>query len=272
MCPCVHVGFNLQNYEYLVDLIITFFLRIFAGEKNNQYSTIMKKLFFILFAAALVVTGCNKSKQFKVSLTLDNAENSTVYLCKKVDGKSTCIDSAVVVNKMAELKASTDDPQRLYAIKFNMDDECGVFEFFSENNDITISGDRNTIQLWKIEGSPAMDILFAHHEEAMELYENKIMAHYAEMIEAGGDEEKISEINERLQPIISEYLAYQVEFIKNNSDNFIGHYMLDVCKTDFDIALVKELSDGLTNESEFSNNVKEYIKEYPNIPHNVCGM
>jgi len=232
----------------------------------------MKKLFFILFAAALVMTGCNKSKQFKVSLTLDNAENSTVYLCKKIDDKSTCVDSAVVVNKIAELKAAVDDPQRLYAIKFNMDDECGVFEFFSENNDITISGDRNTIQLWKIEGSPAMDILVAHHEEAMELYENKIMATYMEMIEAGGDEEKIAEINERLQPIISEYQAYQVDFIKKNSDNFIGHYMLDICKTDLDIELLKELSDGLTNESEFSNNVKGYIKEYPNIPYNVCGM
>jgi len=36
VCAHVYVGFNLQNYEYLVDLIITFFLRIFAGEKTTN--------------------------------------------------------------------------------------------------------------------------------------------------------------------------------------------------------------------------------------------
>lgn len=44
--------------------------------------SIIKKTIFTILAITLVVCGCNKTKQFKVSLNLRNADHKTVYLYK----------------------------------------------------------------------------------------------------------------------------------------------------------------------------------------------
>lgn len=77
----------------------------------------MKKVLFALFAAILVLCSCNHSKQFKVTLNLDNADDQTVYLCKNIeDNIDAVIDSAVISGKTAVLTVPNDDPQTLYLI------------------------------------------------------------------------------------------------------------------------------------------------------------
>ncbi|MBO4307658.1 MAG: DUF4369 domain-containing protein [Bacteroidales bacterium] len=235
----------------------------------------MKKIIFTIIAATLVLCGCSKSKQFKVALSLDNAENKSVYLCKTVDGEMLCIDSAVIENKQAVFYADVDDPQMLYTIKYNLNDNCGVFTFFSENNDMTISGDFNSMQLWKISGCRTMEELVAHHEKCMELYENKMLDLYANMENAymANDTVQAAEIDTVLKSLMKDYYNYQAEFIRSHSDSYLAHYLLDSFKQDFDIEVVKELAAGLTNESVFRNNVKKYIEEYqPGRAPSCCGM
>jgi hypothetical protein len=48
-------------------------------------SRVMKKTIFTILAITLVVCGCNKTKQFKVILNLQNADNKTVYLYKDAE-------------------------------------------------------------------------------------------------------------------------------------------------------------------------------------------
>ena len=234
----------------------------------------MKKLFFTIIAATLVLCGCNKTKQFKVTINLDNAENKTVYLCKTVGSETLCIDSAVIENKQAVLNAEADEPQMLYTIKYDLNDNCGVFPFFSENNDMTISGDFNNMPLWKISGCRTMEELLAHHEKSMELYEIKILELYANMEDAYkvNDTVKAAEIDTMLKSLTKDYYNYQADFIRSHSDSYLAHYMLDSFKQDFDIELVKELAACLTNESTFRNNVKKYIEEYQPGSTPTCGM
>ena len=224
----------------------------------------MKKIFFSLVAVSLILCGCNKSNQFKVNLNLDNAENQTVYLCKTVDNQDVYIDSTVIVNKTAMLTAASDDPQIVYIIKFNKNEKCGVFPFFTENQNTTITGDRDDMPHWTVKGCPTMDTLMAYHEQTMKQYEEPILAYFTEMNELAmaNDTVKAFEINEKLQALLDAYHNHQIDFIKSHSDNYLGHYMLDLCKTDFDIEVVKEVSAGFTNESVYSKNVKEYIEKY----------
>ena len=224
----------------------------------------MKKLFFSLVAVSLILCGCNKSNQFKINLNLDNAENQTVYLCKTVDNQDVYIDSTVIVNKTAMLTAASDDPQIVYIIKFDKNEKCGIFPFFTENQNTTITGDRDDMPHWTVKGCPTMDTLMAYHEQTMKQYEEPILACFTEMNELAmaNDTVKAFEINEKLQALLDAYHNHQVDFIKSHSDNYLGHYMLDLCKTDFDIEVVKEVSAGFTNESVYSKNVKEYIEKY----------
>lgn len=222
----------------------------------------MKKTIAFM-AALLILFGCNHSKQFKVTLKLDNAEGQTVYLCKNIDDNTDAvIDSSVISDKTAVLTAPNDDPQRLYIIKFNKNDRCGFYTFFTENQNTTITGNRDDMPHWTVKGCPTMDILMAHHEESMKLYEEPIMAAYMELEEAGlaGDTVKFAETNDQVQLLIKEYFNHEADFIRNHADSYLGHYMLDDMKEDLDFELVKELASGLSNLTAFQL-IRSYWKE-----------
>ena len=229
----------------------------------------------IIFAiiTLLVAVGCNHSKQFKVTLNFDTAEGQTVYLCKSVDANTDAvIDSAVISGKTAVLTAPNDDPQVLYIIKFDKNDRCEVCPFFTENQNTTITGDRDDMPHWTIKGCPSMDVLMAFHEESMKLYEEPILSAYMEIEAAGvaGDTAKVAEINAHVQPLVKDYYNYQVDFIKNHSDNYLGHYMLDLTKEEIDFELVKELAAGLTNESVYRQNVQKFIESGGQSSRRMC--
>ena len=223
----------------------------------------MKKSLLSLIAAALVFCGCsNKSAETAtLTLNLDNADGQTVYLCWTADDGNEMIDSAVITESKAVMAIPHGDPQTLYTIKYDKGAQCGVFTFFTENQNTTITGNYNDMPHWSVEGCQTMNELSAHHKKSAELYEDRIMAIYTEM--SGSDHQRIEELNTEVQGLIKEYLDYQVAFIRSHSDSYIGHYMLDLMKESLDFSLVSELAAGLTNESTFSRSVKEYVANRP---------
>lgn len=237
---------------------------IFAAVLLRLNPITMKKLFLILIVATLVFCGCNRSNPFKVTLNLDNAEGQTAYLCKTVENNDVCIDSAVIMDKTAVFTVDPNDPQITYIIKFNKKEKCNVYPFFTENQNTTITGDCNDMPHWNVKGCPTMDVLMAYHEETMKQYEEPIMAYFNKMNELAMNNDTVVsfEMDEQLQTLMEAYHNHQVEFIRSHSDSYLGHYMLDLCKYDFDIEVVKDLSNGFTNESVYSKNVKDYIEKY----------
>lgn len=223
----------------------------------------MKKSLLSLVAAALVFCGCsNKSAETAtLTLNLDNADGQTVYLCWTAEDGNEMIDSAVITESKAVMVIPHGDPQTLYTIKYDKDAQCGVFTFFTENQNTTITGDYNDMPHWSVEGCQTMNELLAHHKKSTELYEDRIIAIYAEMMES--DPKKVEELNTEAQVLLKGYYDYQVEFIRSHSDSYIGHYLLDLMKDSLDFSLVSELAAGLTNESTFSRSVKEYVANGP---------
>lgn len=233
----------------------------------------MKKLLFysaIVCTILLLFSGCKQSEKFKVTLNLENADGRTLFLCKTVEGTDVVVDSAVVSGNQAVMSVPFDDPQTLYIIKFDKNASCKIFPFFTENQNTTISGDGNDMPHWTISSCSAMNELSAFHEKSAKLYENQIMAIYAEM--AQSDSAKVEELNAQVQPIIKEYFDYQVDFIKSHSNSYIGHFMLDQMKRELDFELVKELAAGFTNESAFSKSVQEFIENGPQMETPCCTV
>lgn len=182
------------------------------------------------------------------------------------------VDSAVVVDRKAVLTAPFDDPQIVYSIKYDVKDQCGVFTFFTENQNTTIAGERDNMPRWTVKGCATMDEVMAHHDKCIELFEDRILAAYAEMETAfqAGDTVKIAEINAQLQPLVKDYHNYQADFIRKHADSYLGHYMLDIMKEDLDLEVVKELAASFTTESVYSNNVKKYIENGGQTEHTCC--
>lgn len=222
----------------------------------------MKKLILTIIAATLILCGCEKTKQFKVTLNLDNADQKTVYLVKEVDGKNVSIDSAVFAGNQVVMTADFDDPQMLYTIKFSPADKCGVFPFFTENQNTTITGDCEDMPNWKVDGCPTMNELMAFHESLLPM-EASILALYSEMEEAYATEDtlKIPELDEKIQTSMEEYTDCQVDYIKSHSDSYLAHYLLDELKADIEFETVKEVADGFTTESTFRTNIQKYIEQ-----------
>ena len=220
----------------------------------------------------LFFCGCTKNNQFEVTLNLDNADGQAVYLCKTVDGNNVVVDSAVVSDGKAVLTAPYDDPQIVYIIKYDATAQCGVFTFFTENQNTMIAGERDNMPYWTVKGCPAMDELMTHHEKCRTLYEEPILTAYVEMNEAfqTGDTVKVAEIDAQLQPLVKDYCNYQADFIRSHADSYLGHYMLDLMKEDLDLEEVKELAANFTTESVYSNNVKKYIEDGGQTEHTCC--
>lgn len=228
---------------------------------DDRKDTGMKKIFLTFIAALFVFCGCNNSKSFEVTLNLRYADGLTYYLCKNMDGADVVVDSARVVGDKAVMTAPYDDLQMLYSIKQDKDDQCGAFTFFSENQNTMIEGDSEPMAQWKVKGCATMDVLMDFHESCMEKYERPIMSLMCDEILAvdKNDTLRMAEIDKELAVLVADYHAYQADFIRSHSGDYYGHYMLDLCKRDFDLELVEELAGGLTTETVFRKNVQDYI-------------
>ena len=225
----------------------------------------MKKLFLTIFAALLMAYGCNKTEQFKVNLNLDNAENQSVYLYKEADGKHVLLDSAVIVDKTAVLTADADDPQTCYLIKLDKSEyeSCGgSFQFFTENQNTTISGDVNAMQKWTVKGCPAMDVYNVFREESLPM-EETLMTLMAESEQASqeGDTIRLSDLSAQFEDAMNDYMNQHLHFIKAQPDNYFTHFLLDGLKEEFELEDVKALVEGYTSESAYLKSIKEYIEQ-----------
>ena len=218
-------------------------------------------------AALLFFCGCNKTKQFTVTLNLDNADQQSVYLCKATDGNPVCIDTAIFAGNQAVLTAPADDPQTLYSVGFKGLADFGYFTFFTENQNTTISGDYNDLQHWTVKGCPNMNILNDFRQQSFKEYEEPVVALQDQIMEAyrAGDTVAVNEKYDQFSILMEDYNSNQMDFVRAHSDSYIGHYMLNEIKSDIEFDKVKELYGGFTAESMYSKRVKEYIEKQEKV-------
>ena len=217
-------------------------------------------------AALLFLSGCNKTKQFTVTLNLDNADQKTVYLCKDVDGKEVCIDTAVFAGNQAVFKVDCDDPQTCYIIKFDPVERCEVFPFFTENQNTVITGDKEARDKWVAKGCATMDAYNAYRQELLPK-EESMMALFSESQEAYmvGDTVKAAELFAQVNAAMEDYQNYRFDYFKNHLDSYLTHFMVLQEVNDLGYEKVKELADGFTTESMYSKRVNDYLAQQAKV-------
>ena len=217
-------------------------------------------------AVLFFLSGCNKAKQFTVTLNLDNADQKNVYLCKDVDGKEVCLDTAVFAGNTAELKADFDNPQTCYFIKFDPAERCEVFPFFTENQNTVITGDKEAREKWMAKGCAIMDDYNAYRQELLPM-EESMMALFNESQEAymSGDTVKASELFAQVNAAMEDYNNYRFDYFKNHPDTYLTHFMVLREVDDLGYEKVKELVEGFTTESMYSKRLNDYLAQQAKI-------
>lgn len=220
----------------------------------------MKKLLLSLFAAMLILCGCNKKQQFNVTVNLDNADGQTAYLIKSLDGKKPIpVDSANFVNNKAVLTAYFDDPQALYIMTINGAQE--YYMLFPENQDVTVSGDINDFAHIEATGCATQNEFNEYQKAIVKINEpGYILEKEINKAWEVGDSLKYEELNEKFLVIWHENFDYKKDYVRNHVDSYVAHYILDEMKYDLEFEEVKELADILTNESVYKDNVLKFIE------------
>ena len=222
----------------------------------------MKKLLLSIVVALLILSGCNKSKQFIVTLNIDNADGQTVYLHKDFGLAEMCIDSAIFEGKNVVFNVNFDDLQTKFIVKFDKNEMCNVFPFFPENQNVTITGDYNEIYHWEATGTSGMDAYFAFSREILPL-ENATMALVYDMYAAYDENDTVrgNELYRKAEANMEEYNAILLEYYKQHSNDIICQYDLSRKKKEFDPMVLKEVVETMTVESVYKKEIEKYLEE-----------
>ena len=219
----------------------------------------MKKLLLSLFAAMLILSGCNKAKQFTITLNLDNSDGEQAYLVKTLDGNTPIIlDTVVFADNKAVFNVDFDEPYALYILKLK-----GPRDFlmmFPENQDVNVTGDIDDFTHIEATGCATQND-FNEYQKAIEII-NEPGPALEEEINAAYDADdslRYEELNAQLLVIWHETCDFKKDYVRNHADSYVAHYILDEMKYDLELAEVIELADLLTNESPYRDNVVKFI-------------
>ena len=218
----------------------------------------MKKLLLFFFVLALGLAACDQQKTFNVSVSLVNGNQKTVYLQKYVNNEPVTIDSAVVSNDQAVLKAPVDNPQILYALKVK--GKKGSMPFFADNKDVVFVGDMNNPQDIEIMASETQAELEAYNNQLEEI-SMKIRDLYAVMQQAFSDNDsvKMDSLNKVGTALMEQEDNFRDEYIKAHPDSFVAHYILDGVKQDYPLNQLQDMVGAFTTESIYRDHLNEYI-------------
>ena len=221
----------------------------------------MKKHVLFLLALVLGLSACNeKTKGFKVDVSLANGNDKTVYLQKFVDDTPVIIDSAVIKNDLATLTAPIDDPQILYALKVK--GMRGSMPFFADNQDVTIVGDMYNPEAVAIMASETQTELDAYNDHLHEL-QVQVIEHYQAMNNAieEGDSIMMDSLTNVGTSLLDNMNSYRDEYVKEHADSFLAHYILNESKQEYEIPYLKELMSNFTSESIYTKELNDYIAQ-----------
>ena len=221
----------------------------------------MKKHVLFLLALVLGLSACNeKTKGFKVDVSLANGNDKTVYLQKFVDNTPVIIDSAVIKNDLATMTASIDNPEILYALKVK--GMRGSMPFFADNQDVTIVGDMHNPDAVAIMASETQTELDAYNDHLHEL-QVQVIEHYQAMNNAieEGDSIMMDSLTNVGTSLLDNMNSYRDEYVKEHADSFLAHYILNESKQEYEIPYLKELMSNFTSESIYTKELNEYIAQ-----------
>ncbi|MBR5604589.1 MAG: AhpC/TSA family protein [Bacteroidales bacterium] len=218
----------------------------------------MKIKLLTLVVATLALVSCNKST-FNVNVELQNAEGKMIYLKKMINKEYIAIDSAIMENNMVNFIVEKNNPTTHYQITVK---ESNPIRFFSENNDVKISGDLKKRDSFNTTASYAQQLVNEYNTEYKKFNnQRKELREKFQIADQNNDEAAMNKLIEEYEQISKNENNYQKLFLTKNSNSFVAPYILYTNRYNYEL---NELEDFVNNfnikeESEYSKLLDEYI-------------
>ena len=219
----------------------------------------MKTRLLTFIIATIALVSCNKST-FNVNVELQNAEGKMVYLKKMLDKEFVLIDSAVMQDNKTNFIVESGNIADYYSI--SIEGAKYPINFFSENNNMSITGDVKDNKNISVTGSNAQELIKEYNNENKKFYNQlRELGQQFREVSQRGDQAELERIENEYNQVEKNQNNYISLFLTKNSNNFIAPYILYNNRYNYEL---NELEDYVNNfnikiESEFSKLLNDYI-------------
>lgn len=216
----------------------------------------MKKLLLVAISTAFLFS-CNKETHtdgYQVSGTIDSMEDGVKVFIETPDnqGGVTTVDTAFVKNGKFEFKGKAKEIEIAY---LQIQDLQGKIPFVLENQKITITAYKDSLQASKIGGSYNNDELTKFNKE-FENFQKKVAKFQAENSDAlmaaqkANDTDTMTKISEDYMVLEKEFTVFTNAYVTENPNSFVTLMLLAqmVNNPDADFTKVKADAEALAPE------------------------
>lgn len=217
-------------------------------------------LFFIIGFIGMLFSSCdrNPSNQFVIHGEFDDYMGEEISLMQQVGNEWEVVDKAVVDSEGEfTLTGQLDLPEFVYLVtKENKD----FVRFFLENRDINIKVAKGSeLNEAKISGSELQIKFEEYNRIDRSKYSDSLYSVYKKWNEANasGDTIQALKLDSIREEIYNRRIAYNIDFINENSDNILAPFILNLVFQTLDTLKVQSLIESFDTSIDSSIYTKQ---------------
>ena len=221
----------------------------------------MRKLIYLSILLAFVA-GCSQKSENNYSIKGDikGLDDQFVYLEKMGETDFVVLDSV----KSTEGKFSFDGeiglPMQHYITFDELDAEI---TFFNEPSEITITGNTDSLQKTKVEGSASQELFEKYQTRLTQIRNQQRDIYYKyQEAKAGGDKEQMTFYEQQYMSLDSIRNSYSDKFIKDHPKSPVAGYVAMRFSYTYDLDKLKEIVSGFDpsiSESYYVEQLNERV-------------
>jgi peroxiredoxin len=183
-----------------------------------------KLLLFVLIALLLGSCGTAVDNSFTIKVDAENVDGKKLLLEKRVGGDWVKLDSAVIAEGTATFSGEILTPEMYF---LNLEDVRAAYGFFVEPAQISITLDPQNIRESITTGSATQDRYMAFMQE-YDVYTNQLrqFGQAYRQADLSGDEQGKTDAEQAYEAVEAEQSAFLVNYIRENGNDVVAHYML----------------------------------------------
>jgi peroxiredoxin len=237
----------------------------------------MKKI-FITALAAITLFACSKQTNYTITGTvaIPEMEGSQVFLFMRgEDGLRSKIDSATIIDGTYNLVGTVKNPSLgmlLIGDGIEVEGQYAFWaEFIAENGNITITTDEERQS--RVSGTKNNDLFQtfsdAQHDFFQEMEPTWMALHEAR---EAGNEALVQTLSEESKERWEEWMAFMVEFIKNNINNPAGRGVLSSNVSALSVEQMKEAISKATKATLKTSEVERIVTRIETLEKTAVGQ
>jgi peroxiredoxin len=204
----------------------------------------MKKVFYLIVVLAFFASCSSKTPHYVVKGMIDGSDSITFYLQKREGGKIVSFDSAVSKKGSFIMKGGKIEyPQMVQLVAGKSNKRT---PFYLENNEITLTGNIDSLFKLKVTGSKAQaenDSLLHSIKPLTDSYSKLIVE--AQSAEKTGDNATVNRIERKLDSLQNGMTELRKNFVRTKTSSYVTPPLLESLSYEMEASEIESIINGL---------------------------